>query len=313
MINAHIQTNCNLNLSKKPTKVKLNNIYCMDALVGLKKIESASCDIIIVDPPYNIGKDFGNNHDKMELAEYVNWCKTWISECIRVMKPSSTMFIYGFSEILAHLSVEIQLNKRWLIWHYTNKNVASLNFWQRSHEAILCVWKNSPIFNRDDVREPYTETFLNGAAGKKRKSTIGRFSKGCKETIYNAHDKGALPRDVIKVPALAGGAGMTERWFLCKTCGNVYEPKQLKKHIEHSIIKHPTQKPLELSRKLIKSAMPLNGGTVLIPFAGSGSECLVAKELGLSFIGFEINPDYISIANEAIRRSIQGDVSPTLF
>ena len=208
------------------------------------------------------------------------------------------MFIYGFSEILAYLSVEIPINKRWLIWHYTNKNVASLNFWQRSHEAIICAWKDKPVFNRDEVREPYTEGFLNGAAGKIRKGTLGRFSREGKETIYQAHEGGALPRDVIKIPALAGGAGMIERWFLCKTCDDVFEPRQLKKHDGHEIMKHPTQKPLELSRKLILSAMPKKDGVVLVPFAGTGSECVAAKELGKSYIGFEINPDYIRIAEK---------------
>jgi len=274
----------------------LNQIILGDAVVELKKLPDESCDIIIVDPPYNIGKNFGNNYDNRELNEYIMWCKEWLNDCIRVMKPTGTMFIYGFSEILAYLSVEIPINKRWLIWHYTNKNVASLNFWQRSHEAIICAWKDKPVFNRDAIREPYTEGFLKGAAGKVRKGTIGRFSKNGKETVYKAHDGGALPRDVIKIPALAGGAGMKERWFLCKTCNDVFKPQELKKHNKHEIIKHPTQKPLELSRKLILSAMPKTNGIVLVPFAGSGSECVAAKSLGQNYIGFELNPDYIKIA-----------------
>ena len=214
------------------------------------------------------------------------------------------MFIYGFSEILAYLSVEISINKRWLIWHYTNKNVASLNFWQRSHEAIICAWKDKPIFNKDDVREPYTEGFLNGAAGKVRKGTAGRFSSNGKETIYKAHTGGALPRDVIKIPALAGGAGMNERWFICKTCkGKVFEPRELKKHAGHEIIKHPTQKPIALSRKLVTSAMQKKDGVILVPFVGTGSECVAAKELGQSYIGFEINPDYIKLAEKYLKNT----------
>ena len=283
---------------KRNTKLPLNKIILGDAVKELRKLPSDSCDVIIIDPPYNIGKDFGNNSDKRELDEYVEWSKSWINEAIRIMKPTGTMFIYGFSEILAHLSVVIPINKRWLIWHYTNKNVASLNFWQRSHEAIICVWKDKPIFNRDEVREPYTEGFLNGAAGKVRKGTLGRFSKEGVETIYNAHEGGALPRDVIKAPALAGGAGMVERWFLCKTCDDVFEPQKLKNHLKHEVIKHPTQKPVELTQKLIKSAMPKKNGIVLVPFVGSGSECVVAKELGLSYLGYELNPDYIKIAEK---------------
>lgn len=288
---------------KKYRKLPLNKIILGDALIELKKLPDESCDIIIVDPPYNIGKDFGNNTDKRELSEYVSWCKEWINQCIRVMKPSGTMFIYGFSEILAYLSVEIPIDKRWLIWHYTNKNVASLNFWQRSHESIICAWKSKPVFNRDAIREPYTEGFLNGAAGKVRKGTVGRFSKGGTETIYKAHEGGALPRDVIKIPALAGGAGMVERWFLCRTCNDVFEPKELKNHKNHQVIKHPTQKPLEISRKLILSAMPPKNGVVLVPFVGTGSECVAAKQLGQSYIGFEINPDYILIAQKFIKHN----------
>lgn len=284
---------------KRYTKLPFDKIILGDAVKKLRELPSDSCDVIIIDPPYNIGKDFGNNIDKRELNEYVEWSKSWISEAIRIMKPAGIMFIYGFSEILAFLSVEIAINKRWLIWHYTNKNMASCNFWQRSHEAIISAWKNKPIFNRDEVREPYTEGFLNGAAGKIRTGkSIGRLSKKGIDTIYNAHPNGALPRDVIKVPALAGGAGMIERWFLCKTCDDVFEPQKLKKHLKHEVIKHPTQKPRNLTQKLIKSAMPKKNGVVLVPFAGSGSECVVAKELGLSYLGYELNPDYVKIAEK---------------
>ncbi|MBI2454496.1 MAG: transcriptional repressor LexA [Parcubacteria group bacterium] len=288
---------------KKYNPLPLNQIICGDAVKELKKMPDESCDIIIADPPYNIGKDFGNNIDKRGLIEYIDWCKSWIYESIRVMKPTATMFIYGFSEILAHLSVEIPINKRWLIWHYTNKNVASLNFWQRSHEAIICAWKDKPIFNRDNVREPYTEGFLNGAAGKIRKGTLGRFSKNGKETVYNAHAGGALPRDVIKIPALAGGAGMNERWFICKTCKDIFEPRKLRKHSEHEIEKHPTQKPLELSKKIILSATPKDNGIVLVPFVGTGSECVAAKELGQNYLGFEINPDYVKLTEKTLENT----------
>ena len=285
---------------KEYEKLPLNKIILGDALLGLKKLPKESCDVIVVDPPYNIGKDFGNNIDRREMGEYVSWCKEWITECIRIMKPNGTMFIYGFSEILAHLSVEIPIKKRWLIWHYTNKNVASLNFWQRSHESIICAWKDKPVFNRDEIREPYTEGFLNGAAGKTRKGTIGRFSSSGKETVYKAHAGGALPRDVIKIPALAGGAGMNERWFICKTCKNIFEPRQLKHHTNHDTEKHPTQKPLELSKKLILSASPKKDGVVLVPFVGTGAECVATKMLGQNFIGFEINPDYVRMANKFV-------------
>ena len=262
-----------------------------DVMSYLPTMDSDSAQIIIADPPYNIGKDFGNDSDKQPMNDYLTWCDSWIGECIRILKPNGTMFIYGFSEILALLLARIpfSVQRRWIIWHYTNKNVASLNFWQRSHESILVLWKSDKVFHRDDIREAYTEGFLNGAAGRERAPTVGRFSKGSKKTTYTAHPGGALPRDVIKIPALAGGAGMKER------------------------VNHPTQKPLALCDKLIKSCkQSASDGYVLVPFAGSGSECVAAKKNGLPFIGIELNPDYIAIIKERLtEKSQMPEVHPT--
>ena len=146
-----------------------------------------------------------------------------------------------------------------MVWHYTNKAVPSLKFWQRSHESILCIWKEKkPQIRIDAVRENYTESFLKNAAGKVRKETYCRYSTKGKKTIYQAHPKGALPRDVLKVPALAGGAGYSERWFYCKDCNRLCFPNETEAHLEHNIIKHPTQKPAELTKKLIILLCKLN-------------------------------------------------------
>jgi len=260
-----------------------------DTINVLPTLEPDSAQIIIADPPYNIGKDFGNDSDKQPMDEYLLWCEQWIKGCLRVLKPNGTMFIYGFSEILALIlsRVPYNVNRRWIVWHYTNKNVASLNFWQRSHESVIVLWKSDKVFHRDDIREAYTEGFLNGAAGKERTATKGRFSKGDKKTTYKAHANGALPRDVIKIPALAGGAGMNER------------------------VDHPTQKPLALCDKLIRSCkQPATDGYVLVPFAGSGSECLAAKNLGLPFIGIELNEDYVKLINKRLHPQVTGTPLP---
>lgn len=277
-----------------------NNLYCEDCISGMKNIEDNTVDIIIADPPYNIKKDFGNNSDNMTLSDYIEWSKKWINEALRVLKPTGTMYIYGFSETLAHLSTNIDINKqRWLIWHYTNKNIPSLNFWQRSHEAILACWKDTPIFNRDDVREPYTEKFLKNSAGKVRNGTKGRYSNG-KETIYNAHKNGALPRDVMAISTLAGGASLKERAIYCKTCNKLISPKERQKHENHELIIHPTQKPLALCDRLIKASRPRGNFKVMVPFLGSGSECLSAKLNGGEYIGFDINPEYVFLSKERL-------------
>ena len=283
--------------------MKYNTIYNQDCIEGISKLADSCIDIIIADPPYNIGKDFGNDSDKMNFKEYVSWCKLWIAQCQRVLKPTGTMFIYGFDEILAHLSVQLPINKqRWLTWYYTNKNIPSLNFWQRSHESIICYWKDKPVFNRDAVREPYTESFLKGSAGRIRPAVKSRFAKnGGVETVYNANENGALPRDVFPISTLAGGASLKERIMYCKTCGSIVSPKERKKHDGHNVIIHPTQKPQALTKKLIKSCKPKDDFKVLIPFCGSGTECLETLKNDGDFISFEINKDYIKLANENIK------------
>jgi site-specific DNA-methyltransferase (adenine-specific) len=283
--------------------MEFNTVHNKDCIKGIKQLADTSIDIVIVDPPYNIGKDFGNNSDKMNFDEYISWCKLWIKECRRVLKPTGMIFIYGFDEILAHLSVQLPIDKqRWLIWYYTNKNIPSLNFWQRSHESIICHWKSKPIFNRDAVREPYTEGFLKGSAGRVRPAVKSRFAKnGGVETIYNANSNGALPRDVFPISTLAGGASLKERIMYCKTCNNIILPKERIKHDSHNIIIHPTQKPQALTQKLIKSCKPKGEFKVLIPFCGSGSECLETLKNGGDFISFEINKDYIKLSNENLK------------
>jgi site-specific DNA-methyltransferase (adenine-specific) len=64
---------------------------------------------------------------------------------------------------------------------------------------------------------------------------------------------------------------------------------------------NPTQKPSKLTERLILSSKPESGGLVVIPFGGSGSEGVVAKKLGMDFIGFELNPEYVLLANGVIK------------
>lgn len=268
-------------------------------------------DVVIADPPYNIGKDFGNNTDNMPLEAYVDWTSEWLRLCFNLLKPNGLIYVYGFPEILARVAVCYPVGQqRWLAWHYTNKTVPSSKFWQRSHESILCLWRPEmvrPQLMVDQIREPYTKHYLN-CAGNERKSTACRYNGNGRQrrTTYVAHENGALPRDVIKVPALAGGAGRSERWFMCRTCGNrLFAPGELEHHRDHDILKHPTQKPMALTKRLILSRINGNKGRLLVPFAGSGSECVVAKALGIEYLGIEINPEYVSFARKWLKKKVQ--------
>lgn len=72
------------------------------------------------------------------------------------------------------------------------------------------------------------------------------------------------------------------------------------KRFEHERVDHPTQKPLSISRRLVKHFSD-PGDTVLVPFAGSGSECVAAHIEGRGFLGFDLNPDYVELARKRVR------------
>ncbi len=282
-------------------KYGVGRIACGDVVTTLQTLHPDTFfDVVIADPPYNIGKDFGITSDDLPMPKYVDWTLDWLDICLKRLTPNGVLYLYGFPEILAHIAVKLPIERQhWIVWHYTNKTVPTSAFWQRSYETILCLWTSAkrPSLEVDQIREPYTDNYKR-SIGRRRAPTESRYGgKNGKPTVYNGHVNGALPRDVVKVPALAGGAGAKERWFLCNTCNRgVFPPTELEAHRGHEVLKHPTQKPMELTKKLLHSRINNQDGSVLIPFAGSGSECVVAQELDINFLGIEINPHYVHLA-----------------
>lgn len=239
------------------------------------------------------------------MSEYIEWSEAWIGECFRVLQKDGLVYVYGFPEILARIAVRYRVSEqKWLVWHYVNKAVPSSKFWQRAHESILCLWQpgtRRPLLEVDQIRVPYRPSYAK-TAGKPRANSPGRYSRNGKTSTYNPHPNGALPRDVISTPALAGGAGQKERWFMCLDCDRkLFHPEDKEAHRNHYTFKHPTQKPAHLTRTLLKSRLPEKKGKVLIPFAGSGSECVIADEIGAQYLAIDINPEYVEFAQKWVK------------
>jgi len=87
-----------------------------------------------------------------------------------------------------------------------------------------------------------------------------------------------------------------------KQMRTVWDVPNNKKREELAFGKHPTQKPVRLLKRMLKiSARP--GELLLVPFAGSGSDCVAAQELGINFIGFETDPEFVRISNDRVSNS----------
>jgi len=249
-----------------------------DSIEWLKSLESESADLIFADPPYNIQKA---EWDKFESQEkYIEWSMQWIKEAARVLTQEGTLYIFGFTEILAdlkHPSMKYFKGCKWLIWYYKNKANLGKD-WGRSHESILHLRKgNKFTFNIDDVRIPYgRHTLKYPSHPQALTSQYG--NKGKRSDVWIPHPKGAKPRDVLEIPA---------------TCNGMEEKTP-----------HPTQKPEELIRRLMLASSNENN-MILDPFSGSGTSLIVAEQLNRKWLGCEICSEYNQWAIERIENVVR--------
>ncbi len=147
---------------KNDRKIKVDcqhpngTLFCGDSLEWLKTLESESVDLVFADPPYNLKKAEWDIFESQEV--YINWSLQWIQEASRILKATGSMYVMGFSEILAdlkHPASKYFQECRWLIWYYKNKANLGKD-WGRSHESILHFRKHKKTkININNIRIPY--------------------------------------------------------------------------------------------------------------------------------------------------------------
>ena len=114
-----------------------HNIICGDCLEELKKLKKEGIDLIVTDPPFNIGKDYGKYKDNLKKYDYIGWCREWLIECIRVLKKGGALYLFNYPEnnayVLPFLNKSLTF-KRWMTWHYpTNTGMSPTNFTRSQH------------------------------------------------------------------------------------------------------------------------------------------------------------------------------------
>lgn len=234
-----------------------------DCLDIMKKMKPESVDLIITDPPFNIGMNYGGVYkDKKEFGDYIEWCKKWLTECIRLLKPRGSLYLFNYPEnnafILPFLKDKMVF-KRWMTWHYpTNIGHSKTNYTRSQHSILFCTKTDKATFNRDDIAVPYRN----------------QNDKRIQERIKNG-SKGKVPYDVFHF--------------------------NLVKNVSKDKTSHPCQIPVPLIKMFIQASSK-EGDTILDPFAGSFSTCAAAKELNRNSIGIDVNPKYVKIGRERLSK-----------
>lgn len=130
-----------------------------DALAELPRLESETFDLIIADPPYNLGKDYGNNYDEKCFDDYLAFSRAWLTECHRLLKPEGTLYVFmGFrfiSYVYNILDRELGMHfNSWIVWHYTQGIGKTKGFSPRHDDVLMFTKSKDFLFNLDEVRVP---------------------------------------------------------------------------------------------------------------------------------------------------------------
>lgn len=266
---------------------QLNTVYHNDCIEAMRKMPDASVDIAIADPPYNASK--GNNwkwDNSVNLPGFGgNWSKVmadWDD------MPLADYFTFTLAWLTELKRVVRPTGSLWI--HGTYHNIGIINF----------------------ALQMLSVEIINEVIWYKRNSfpnLSGRRLTASHETILWAHTGGEKKRkyhfayDVSKAMASPEDLLKTEG----KQMRTVWDIPNNKKREELAFGKHPTQKPVRLLKRILEiSARP--GDLLLVPFAGSGADCVAAQELGINFLGFETDGEFVRMCNQRIGNPEQ-DVS----
>ncbi|TVS13579.1 MAG: site-specific DNA-methyltransferase [Planctomycetaceae bacterium] len=127
-------------------------LFADDCLAVLRTMRSAVIDTVFADPPFNLGKDYKNGyHDRVAQAEYMTWCRQWIMECSRVLKPGGSFFIYATPELavqFAPILGEQLAFRHWIALTMKGTYPRGRKLYP-AHYALLYYTRGTPrVFNR---------------------------------------------------------------------------------------------------------------------------------------------------------------------
>ncbi|GAB3625445.1 Modification methylase RsrI [Pandoraea terrae] len=243
------------------------NLRHADFLAHVGELADGSVDLILADPPYGLGKDYGNDSDKRSGEDFLAWTYGWLEAALPKLAPRGSLYLFCTWQYAPELFVFLKqrlLMVNEIIW---DRRVPSMGGSTRRFSSVhdnigVFAVSKDYYFDLDAVRVPYD------AATKKARSR--RIFEGSKwlELGYN-------PKDLWSISRL-----------------HRQDPER---------VDHPTQKPLHIIERMVLASCP-PGGLVLDPFMGSGTTAVACALHSRRFVGYEINPHYHAIAHQRLQR-----------
>ena len=247
----------------------LNGVINQDLHQILDWLPSHFIDLLFLDPPYNLTKDFNTYSFKQQSVEgYMEWMESWLPKMIRTLKPGASVYICGDwrSSTAIQLICDKYLIVRNRITFEREKGRGAKKNWKNNSEDIwFCTTSNNYYFDADVVRlkrqaiAPYRE---DGRSKDWVTEADGNFRLTASSNIWTD----------LTIPF----------WSMPENTP------------------HPTQKPEKLLAKLIL-ASSRKGDIVFDPFAGSGTAGVVAKKLERNFVMVEIDEEYCFYAQKRLQ------------
>jgi len=239
-----------------------------DLFEALGKLPPAFADLLVIDPPYNLDKDFhGMRFSAQGDEEYLAYVLSWFPRLLEAVKPTGSVYLCGDwrSALSLYRAMEGRLVVRNRITWQREKGRGAKANWKNSTEDIwFGTMGNDYWFDVDAV--------------KVRRRVIAPYREGGKPKDWEETDEGR---------------------FRLTHPGNFWDDVSVPYWSMPENTDHPTQKPEKLIAKLVLASCP-PGGVVLDPFLGSGTTSVVAKKLCRHFVGVERNAEYCAWAEKRL-------------
>ena len=271
---------------------ELNQIYQGDSLQLLKELPDNSIDFVVTSPPYADLKTYIDNPGIL-ADDYVEWFLPYCNEICRVIKPTGSFVLnindkvekgfrhpYVFDLISElHKRTDLKLFER-LFWNKMKGLPNRYRFGDRVEYLFWFAKDKDFYFDIDEMRTEYSEKSIQRMKKplKKRFARTEENQNSDEYKEWKPNPKGALPTTLVNISS---------------------ESKRIADN-------HVAVYPVELAKYFIKGGSK-EGDIVLDPFMGTGTTAVACKETGRNYIGFELQEDYINVANKRISEYVENN------